>query len=84
MAPVHLDLVFAVHCKYRKISNISKNKTFFTKYSSSLGCGESASENNTYMIQASTTSFTTNPCVIKLCPVSSNICRIRYDLSVRN
>ena len=36
------------------------------------------------MIQASTTSFTTNPCVIKLCPVSSSICRIRYDLSVSN
>ena len=30
MAPVHLDLVFAVRCKYWKISNISKNKTFFT------------------------------------------------------
>ena len=84
MAPVHLDLVFAVRCKYWKISNISKNQTFFIKYSSSLGCGESASENNTYMIQASTTSFTTNPCVIKLCPVSSSICRIRYDLSVSN
>ena len=47
-----------------------------------LSCGGSSSENNTYITQASTTSFSTNPCNHKICPCSTSICRIRYDFAV--
>jgi len=46
-----------------------------------LSCGGSSSENNTYITQASTTSFSTNPCNHKICPCSTSICRIRYDFA---
>ena len=48
----------------------------------SLTCGDTNSENNSYITQASFTSLTTNPCKIDICPCSSDICRIRYDFSV--
>jgi len=44
-----------------------------------LACGGSSSENQTYIIQASATTFATNPCTYSICPCSTNICRIRYD-----
>merc|ERR1712241_287038 len=44
-----------------------------------LACGGSSSENQTYIIQSSATTFATNPCTYSICPCSSNICRIRYD-----
>ena len=83
MEHAHLDLVFAAHVSTSTVLiTLVLYLIVIMIYSIvSLGCGESASENNTYMVQAATTSFTTNPCVIKLCPVSSSICRIRYDLS---
>jgi len=45
-----------------------------------LGCGGSASENNTYIVQASATAVT-SPCTYTVCKCSTNICRIRYDFT---
>ena len=44
-----------------------------------IGCGGSASDNNTYIEQSSVSTLATNPCVSKICPCSTNICRIRFD-----
>ena len=54
---------------------------FFLLTTVTLGCGDSAAENNSYIEQSSTTSLSTNPCKYKICPSQSNICRIRYDFS---
>ena len=48
-----------------------------------LSCGGSASENQTYLIQSSVTSLT-SPCKYTVCPSSTDICRIRFDFTVRN
>merc|ERR1711971_500630 len=45
-----------------------------------LACGGSASENQTYLIQASVTTLT-SPCKYTICPVATNICRIRFDFT---
>merc|ERR1739844_437351 len=45
-----------------------------------LACGGSASENQTYLIQAAVTSLT-SPCKYTICPVATNICRIRFDFT---
>ena len=47
-----------------------------------LACGASASENQTYLVQASVTTLT-NPCKYTICPCGTNICRIRFDFTVR-
>jgi len=41
-------------------------------------CGDSFSVNNSYIVQAAVTSLT-SPCTYKVCPCSTEICRIRYD-----
>lgn len=46
-----------------------------------LSCGGTTSENNTYIVQASTTTAPATPCTYKICPCSSDICRIRYDFT---
>merc|ERR1711936_396552 len=43
----------------------------------SLSCGKSSSENQTYLVQASTTSLT-SPCTYTICKADTNICRIRF------
>merc|ERR1712172_51045 len=45
-----------------------------------LACGGSASENQTYLVQASVTTLT-SPCKYTICPVATNICRIRFDFT---
>merc|ERR1719330_1333988 len=45
-----------------------------------LACGGSASENQTYLIQASVTTLT-SPCKYTICPTASDICRIRFDFT---
>jgi len=47
---------------------------------SSLACGGSSSTNNSYIVQGSVTTLT-SPCTYKICPCSTDICRIRYDLT---
>ena len=47
-----------------------------------LACGGSASENQTYLVQSSVTTLT-SPCTYTICPCSANICRIRFDFTVR-
>ena len=56
------------------LSSLLQNKIFFLLVS--LSCGESSSENVTYLSQSSVTSLT-SPCTYTICPCSSNICRIR-------
>ena len=46
-----------------------------------LSCGGSSSENNTYIVQSSTTTAPATPCTYKICPCSTDICRIRYDFT---
>merc|ERR1711997_29748 len=45
-----------------------------------LSCGGSAGENQTYLIQSSVTTLT-SPCKYTICPVASDICRIRFDFT---
>jgi len=45
-----------------------------------LSCGKSSSENQTYLVQASTTSLT-SPCTYTICKADTNICRIRFDFT---
>ena len=56
---------------------------FFFLFSVSLACGGSASENSTYIVQASATAVS-SPCTYTICPCSTNICRIRFDLTVKS
>ena len=49
-------------------------------FKGSLACGDSSSTNNSYIVQAGVTTLT-SPCTYKICPCSTNICRIRYDLT---
>ena len=47
-----------------------------------LGCGGVSSENNTYIVQSSTTTSPASPsCTYQICPCSSDICRIRFDFT---
>ena len=45
-----------------------------------LSCGGMASENITYIVQSSATAIT-SPCTYTICKCSSNICRLRFDLT---
>lgn len=47
----------------------------------SLDCGKTSSENCTYLVQDATTSPDDTCCEYTICPSSSNICRIRLDLT---
>ena len=49
----------------------------------SLECGGVSAENCTYMEMASTTSPTIKSCEYSICPMNSNIARIRFDFEVR-
>ena len=44
-------------------------------------CGGETSDNNSYLVQSSSTSIS-SPCMYKVCPLNTNICRIRYDFTV--
>jgi len=46
----------------------------------SLSCGGSSSENQTYIVQSSTTALT-SPCTYTICKCSTDICRIRFDFT---
>lgn len=46
----------------------------------SLSCGQSAAENNTYLVYAASSTGSTS-CGYEICPCSSNICRIRFDFT---
>merc|ERR1711899_266607 len=45
-----------------------------------LSCGDSSSQNQTYLVQSSVTSLT-SPCTYTICKCSTNICRIRFDFT---
>ncbi|TRY62107.1 hypothetical protein TCAL_16301, partial [Tigriopus californicus] len=46
-----------------------------------LSCGGSTSENCTYLVEASSSNPTSDPCTFTICKCSSNICRIRLDFT---
>lgn len=48
----------------------------------SLACGETSSENCTYLVQATTTKPTDRNCVYTICKAGPNVCRIRYDMTI--
>ena len=50
------------------------------KFSVELACGGSASQNQTYIVQASATAVS-SPCTYTICKCSTSICRIRFDLT---
>lgn len=43
-----------------------------------LACGGKSSDNNTYIVQTAVTTLT-SPCKYTICPVSSDVCRTRFD-----
>ncbi len=45
-----------------------------------LACGGSTNDNVSYLVQAAATTVS-SPCDYTVCPVSTNICRIRYDFT---
>jgi len=47
----------------------------------SLSCGQSSSENNTYLILGATTTPSPSVCTYSLCENNANICRIRLDFT---
>lgn len=47
----------------------------------SLSCGGTTSENSSYIVQGLTTTAPASPCTYKICPCSTDICRIRYDMT---
>lgn len=53
---------------------------FFTV--SMSACGKSSSENHTYISQTDVTTLTM-PCSYEICPINMDICRIRFDFTVR-
>jgi len=50
----------------------------------SLACGGESSDNGTYLVKGSTTSFRTSQatCTYKICNINSKICRIRFDFTL--
>ena len=49
----------------------------------SLGCGETTSDNCTYLQSSSTGVANPNPCVYTICKCSSDVTRLRFDFLVR-
>ena len=56
------------------------SKNYF-KLSVTLACGGKSSDNNTYIVQTAVTTLT-SPCKYTICPVSSDVCRTRFDFVV--
>ena len=85
MEPVHLVLAYVATVRIHQIIEDeveSHIKILSFIFSVLLTCNSTASENNTYLYQSSSSSIT-SPCNYKICPCSTNICRIRYDFTVR-
>ena len=47
-----------------------------------LNCGQTSSENNTFLIMGSTSAPTTSVCTYTICETNANICRLRLDFTV--
>ena len=50
-----------------------------------IGCGQMTSENGSYIVQSSSTTpknIQQGGCMVKICPLNKDVCRIRYDLDV--
>jgi len=47
----------------------------------SLECGQSSSQNCTYMAQLATTTPASSTCTYTICPMTTNICRIKLDFA---
>ena len=60
----------------KDLANFSNDFNFFTV---TLGCGETTSENCSYMINPGTISA--GECRLRVCPCSEHICQIRLDFS---
>jgi hypothetical protein len=74
-------------CKIHVLLHLKVNVFFFYIkcfcITVSLACGGSTSDNNTYLVQSGATTGISQSCKFTICKLSSNICRIRYDFTVR-
>ena len=80
----HQDLEFVASVSLRHIflePTFYVGSNTFYLLSVSLACGGSTSENNSYIVQSSTTTAPATPCKYDVCPCNSDICRIRYDFT---
>ncbi len=79
---VPMDLVFAAYVWIIKKVPITKCDllNFPLLLIVALTCGGTSRENCTYLTQPATIPTS---CVYNICPVENNICRIRYDFTVR-
>ena len=75
------DLAFVAHVGLQKDIYVFTLLVTKCKIPVSLSCGGSSSENNTYIVQTATTSAPATPCTYKICPCSTDICRIRYEFT---
>jgi hypothetical protein len=48
-----------------------------------LDCGDSSSENCTYLVLSQTTAQQPLTCVYNICPTNPTVCRFRLDFNVR-
>ena len=72
---------FGVCCVSKCLQNFPKRHLSIFPPTVTLSCGGSSSENNSYIVQGSTTSAPASPCTYSVCPCSTDICRIRYDFT---
>ena len=77
-----LDSFIQFGRKLKQCMNHSFDKLTFFLLIVENSCGSTTSENVTYLVQTSSNSIS-SPCLYKVCPCSNNICRIRYDFTVR-
>lgn len=68
---------------YVRTSSLSALYSY--SFSVTLGCGGTSAENNSYIVQSSTTTSPANDpstsCTYQICPCSKDVCRIRYDFT---
>ena len=48
-----------------------------------MSCGTTIRDNCSYLVQSAITTGLTIPCKYSVCRVGSNVCRIRYDFTVK-
>ena len=81
MSNVHLPTVLEPDFRFY-LKDILRSLTFCILIAVTLGCGSTARDNCTYLVQSAFTTGLQVPCTYSICKAGSNICRIRYDFTV--
>jgi len=79
LAPLALAFVAFVSCHVKV--RFLKDYNFISIVSPD--CGDTVSENCTYLTETSITSVTGDQCSYTICKCSTDICRIRFDFNVK-